>query len=323
MKNVIFILSVFCSVLFLYSCQKESADILKEDIHLQAIFNQVSSDLICSQVETHGSYSPGVSLSQNEFVEIEVKVTKTGTWKYSSDTLNGFSFYGSGEFTDTGIQKIKLSGRGKPLLPGNNLFTLAKDTVVLHHLVSVLDNNIVEEEVGTISYFSATIGGIHYEVENYPAGPDNIPYGVSSQDHPQSFSGFVNDQNNAQGSSTGTLSLQKGYLNSVNITPDQFKNFFHIGAYPFAQKNCDGMLAPGIFIGWVNGENEMFTTILGDDQTGSSFQITGVEDGYDNKGIYYVKVRAKFNCKLYKYPSKEMKELTDGESVTYFKYQTN
>ena len=75
-----------------------------------------------------------------------------------------------------------------------------------------------------------------------------------------------------------------------------------------------------MIVHWNDSDNAGWSTIIeGTDQGGSSFTITGIEDGRDNKGIYFVKVKSKFNCKLYNVRTKEMKELKDGEAVTYFK----
>jgi hypothetical protein len=114
--------------------------------------------------------------------------------------------------------------------------------------------------------------------------------------------------------------LQKGFLSDYStITEADFKNFFKPGAYPFSTK-CGNNISSGIILLWADANRQGWRTITDfADQTGSFFTIVGVEDGHDSKGIYFVKVRARFSCKLYYPTTGEMVELTDGESVSYFK----
>ncbi|HVG14569.1 MAG TPA: hypothetical protein VM935_06400 [Chitinophagaceae bacterium] len=44
-----------------------------------------------------------------------------------------------------------------------------------------------------------------------------------------------------------------------------------------------------------------------------------MEEGHDKKQIYFVKVKFRFNCKLYNVRTREMRELKDGEGVTFLK----
>ena len=104
-------------------------------------------------------------------------------------------------------------------------------------------------------------------------------------------------------------------FNYYSSTEEDFKNFFSPGAYPIRKYDC---WRSGLLLFWNDDQNESWSTFWGSgDQSGSSFKIVGVEDGHDSEGIYFVKVFAKFNCKLYK-QSGEMKELTNGEMVGYF-----
>ena len=87
----------------------------------------------------------------------------------------------------------------------------------------------------------------------------------------------------------------------------------------FSANKCNNNILPGVILIWNDANNQSWGTLKGfEDQAGSFFIITGVEDGHDNKGHYFVKVRSRFNCKLYNMRTNEMKELTDGEAVSFF-----
>jgi hypothetical protein len=60
--------------------------------------------------------------------------------------VNGFSFAGSGNVVDTGITELHLAALGKPLQPGNSLFTVRYDFSQCQVQVTVADtlNNAVQ-----------------------------------------------------------------------------------------------------------------------------------------------------------------------------------
>lgn len=59
----------------------------------------------------------GVPLNANDNkVVLDVNVTRTGFWRVQSNTTNGMSFSGSGEFTSEGPQSIEVVGQGTPVV---------------------------------------------------------------------------------------------------------------------------------------------------------------------------------------------------------------
>lgn len=76
----------------------------------------------------------GVPLNANDNkVELDVNVTRTGFWRVQSNTTNGMSFSGSGEFTREGNQKIEVVGQGTPTIstPASspNVFTFTTNSI--------------------------------------------------------------------------------------------------------------------------------------------------------------------------------------------------
>ncbi len=312
--NSFFIFLLVCIVAA--GCEKEISGPPKE---LPPLFILPAPDVAGFHKVNNGEFLVGRSLTGNEIIEAQALVSRIGKWSFSTDTLNGFSFSGSGSFTDTGRQTISLKAGGIPVSAGNYRFAIKKDLLKTEFLISVYKTDIPVEAVPLKTYFKATIGGIPYYVEEPSVGPDNVVWASGGKDT-VSFSGFVSPGITPNPPGTGTLSLQKNFIyNYAASTEADFKKFFAPGAYPLTVRYGNSISA-GMILHWNDSDNTVWTTIIeGTDQSGSAFNITGIEDGRDNKGIYFVKVKSRFNCKLYNVRTKEMKELKDGESVTYFK----
>ncbi|GEN66534.1 hypothetical protein [Chryseobacterium rhizosphaerae] len=79
----------------------------------------------CSSSKAMGSYVKGKELTNSHYLSISVNVTKLGNYTVSGTTSNGYNFYGTGVFLNTGIQTIQVLGQGTP----QNIQT---DTVALN-----------------------------------------------------------------------------------------------------------------------------------------------------------------------------------------------
>jgi hypothetical protein len=71
-----------------------------------------------------GGYIKGVAADTSSHLIITVNVTKPGTYSVKTNTVNGYSFFGSGSFSSTGVQTISLIASGTPVKEGTDLFTL-------------------------------------------------------------------------------------------------------------------------------------------------------------------------------------------------------
>lgn len=252
----------------------------------------------------------------DEHLTFEVNVHRRGNWKYSTDTVNGYYFAGSGTFDTLGLHTIVLNGYGTPIFPGNDRFFLRHRYALASYEISVLHDIPMMEPVPTEIYFHGKIDGQDVQV-NSMYDVDNVPYArAGSAGDPQSFTA-----NAGAGfpipAGTGSLNIQKDFIVAPGgITETTFKDFFKPGPYRYGRVYC---LEKGITIGWIDDANEIWTTYYGTfNQAGSAFHITGSSDGHDSQGRYYVKIIGRFNCKVYHYPSGAMKKITDGEfSVVY------
>lgn len=317
LPRVLFVLSV-CLVA---SCQKEISLDVSGQGSSTAAFNIANFESGCPSIFINGHYVNDVALTSNENITVDVEVTKAGHWEFGTSTVNGFSFSGGGTFSNTGKQVIVLNGMGKPLSPGNYNFS-TPGTAGDGFLIRVLNHDAVEETVGSDSYFKVSFVGQDYNVPAQTQGPNDIPYGFGPGDT-ANFTSFMMGGDYPNIPAPGTVSLQKnGMPNFYGSSDADFKNFFKPGAYPITNFNpCNSFLngTTGILLTLSDSNEDSWSTINGTaNQEGSSFAIVGIEDGYNNAGNYFVKVKSRFNLKLYSHQTGEMRELTNGEMVSYF-----
>jgi hypothetical protein len=89
-----------------------------------AEYTFVSSAGTCSGSVVEGQYTVGVKLSVDTKVTLQLNVTKVGQYSIITATVNGMQFFGSGKFTNTGLQTVVLKGGGTPTALGNFTFAV-------------------------------------------------------------------------------------------------------------------------------------------------------------------------------------------------------
>lgn len=109
-------------VLFFMACQKETS--LETGFSgggavgtLGSVAGQCDSTTVIS-----GEYVKDSVLNATHFVTLRVNIANPGVYKITTATENGFSFYDSGYFINTGLQSIKLKAIGKPIAVKNTSF---------------------------------------------------------------------------------------------------------------------------------------------------------------------------------------------------------
>jgi hypothetical protein len=100
----------------------------------------------CTNIIVAGNYAIGKDLTDSNFLLVEVYIRNGGSYQIVSDTVNGFSFAGSGNITDTGMIELHLGAHGKPLKQGNSLFAVRYDSSQCQVQIAVSDtlNNVVQ-----------------------------------------------------------------------------------------------------------------------------------------------------------------------------------
>ncbi|MDN3656204.1 hypothetical protein QWZ08_11235 [Ferruginibacter paludis] len=273
----------------------------------------------CTDIITHRFFT-GEAITGADSIRVKVNVTATGAWNYQTDTINGISFSGGGAVSETGLQYIAVAPKGTPALPGNFVHHFTSDTSQANVFVSVTDKNVTTEAVpADTPYFNLTIDSTIYTITNDNNDPSHQVGGWSPSADSGSVMCGIGPGIYPNPPGTGTLSIQKNYIGTTNpaLTDNDFKTFFKPGAYRFAINTCDRM-TDGFLVFWSDTNGQLWDTFHGNGQEGSYFKITGLTDGYNSDGRYYVKVKMRFSCKLYSQPSGQMKQLTTGEMVAYF-----
>ena len=89
----------------------------------------VNYEVICADIQSPmGSYMIGMALNQSNKIVIKVNVIADGYWNISTNTVNGYSFKGTGTFNGTGEKTIELIGNGAPINSGQDSFVLTTNS---------------------------------------------------------------------------------------------------------------------------------------------------------------------------------------------------
>ena len=80
----------------------------------------------CGATRVNGTYVVENAVNESNYVTVSVNVTKKGTWDITATAKNsnGYSFTGSGLFTETGLQTIRLAAQGTPVSAQTDTLTL-------------------------------------------------------------------------------------------------------------------------------------------------------------------------------------------------------
>lgn len=127
-------------LLFTLACQKE----IRWDEGTAAGKLATGANGECQPFKVSGSYRPGATLNDSNFVEVAVQVIAAGTYKIETPGVNGYSFKGSGTFSDSGTATIKLFASGKPGKNGTDEFTINYGGASCKFSVQVSDVTLTE-----------------------------------------------------------------------------------------------------------------------------------------------------------------------------------
>ncbi len=121
MKKCFQFLAVLLSVATIFSsCQKE----LSQEGGI-ALGNMVKdSNGNCNGFLVQGSYQKDTLLTANNYVDVALNITQAGTYLISSNTVNGYSFRGTGFTSLIGVNTFRMQATGKPIAVGTDVFTV-------------------------------------------------------------------------------------------------------------------------------------------------------------------------------------------------------
>jgi hypothetical protein len=149
----------------IFSCQKEkSYEKGAAGTSSGSLQSATTGDCLGSAVS--GTYKKDTVLNSSNYVDVQIDVTKTGSYVVSTDTINGFYFKAAGTFTATGVTSVRLLGNGKPITGGTNIFTVAYDSTQCTFPIVTLDGGTGGTSVFTLAgspnaCTSATVQGIY------------------------------------------------------------------------------------------------------------------------------------------------------------------
>ncbi|WP_298496968.1 fibrinogen-like YCDxxxxGGGW domain-containing protein [uncultured Algibacter sp.] len=86
-----------------------------------------TNSLDCSSVTANGTYAIGNTLNGSNTITLDVLVNVIETYTISTNTVNGYSFSGTGAFSSIGLNTITLAGSGTPIAAQTDTFTITFD----------------------------------------------------------------------------------------------------------------------------------------------------------------------------------------------------
>ena len=89
-----------------------------------------SSSGNCLPKTVNGNYVIAKALNDSNSVDVTVNVAKAGRYTVYTDTVNGYYFKATGNFTAAGSSIVRLKGYGKPIATGVNTFTVVYETSI-------------------------------------------------------------------------------------------------------------------------------------------------------------------------------------------------
>lgn len=275
----------FCSLLLLMqSCTKEYS-VEGNNTRLVASGSLQDSLGNCNMIEVKGSYQPGIALTGDNYINVQVNIMDSGTYHIFTDTVNGFYFTASGFTGTNGLQTIQLKGYGKPLVATAENFNVHFNENVC--AFTIPQNSALFTFAGACG--SAIVNGIY-----------NIATPLNESDS-------VNILMNV--TRPGPFSIQ-----TITVTGMSFYaagNFSHTGNYMVTLKGSGTPTATGnITIPiTVAGTSCSFNITVGNDTTSGNLYWQFMADGIERKGILDSAIVSIVHNDLY--PANTIYELID------------
>jgi hypothetical protein len=135
--NKLFAGLIISLTILLFACQKERSFEV-DGTPAQGSLQEDGGGL-CLPKTVNGSYVANTALvPATNTITVDVNVATAGTYDIYTDTINGYHFRGTGNFTANGMQTVTLKGSGTPLIQGNNVFTVFFDSTECDITIQVL-----------------------------------------------------------------------------------------------------------------------------------------------------------------------------------------
>ena len=113
MKFVHFIIALFTVGILFSACQKEYS--AENGNSVGTLQSNATGD--CMPILVNGTYIKDTALKTSNYIEVKVNFSQSGAYLIKTDTINGYSFTGSGAVSVAGVSTVRLQGFGKPIGP--------------------------------------------------------------------------------------------------------------------------------------------------------------------------------------------------------------
>lgn len=135
----------------------------------------------CAGTKAMGTYIQGKELTASNYLSVSVNVTKIGNYTITGTTTNGYNFYGTGVFLNTGVQTVQVPGQGIPGLVQVDTVQLSANGIDVTCTPAVSVNVLSPAGTYTMSCGSAIVNGV-YKVGTALTASNTItlPVNVSS-----------------------------------------------------------------------------------------------------------------------------------------------
>lgn len=108
----------------------------------------------CTNAMPYGTFAQGVLLDTSSGVTITLLVTTPGSYNIATNTVNGYSFSGTGQLTATGLQTVRLQASGTPVSAGTHNFAITVGAATCTFPVTT----VIPVAVNSADYFPLTTG---------------------------------------------------------------------------------------------------------------------------------------------------------------------
>ncbi|WP_419488469.1 hypothetical protein [Chryseobacterium bernardetii] len=115
----------------------------------------------CSNTKAMGTYVQTKELTASNYLSVSVNVTKVGSYTITGTTTNGYNFYGTGVFLNTGTQTIQVPGQGVPAAIQVDTVGLNANGTDVTCTPAVTVNVLSPAGSYTMSCGSATVNGVY------------------------------------------------------------------------------------------------------------------------------------------------------------------
>jgi hypothetical protein len=136
----------------------------------------------CSNTTVNGNYYEGLAFDGTNTVTLYATVSIIGSWSMTTNTVNGYSFSGSGTFSSTGTVQVTLYGTGTPVTAQTDNFTTTADNSGGTCTFSVLVSPAACGSTTSITYGGQTYSVISIGTQCWMAENLNIGTWISLVD---------------------------------------------------------------------------------------------------------------------------------------------